>query len=63
MDKNGFKIKAVGEPIKSDEAGIAVRKDNPEFLAALDLNLSDMKADGTYNTIFKKWFGEEPSSK
>ncbi|WP_238357637.1 transporter substrate-binding domain-containing protein [Cohnella zeiphila] len=62
VDKNGFKIKAVGEAIKSDQAGIAVRKNNPEFLAALDQALTDMKADGTYNTIFKKWFGEEPAA-
>lgn len=60
VDKNGFKIKAVGDAIKSDQAGIAVRKNNPEFLAALDKALTDMKADGTYKTIFKKWFGEEP---
>lgn len=60
VDKNGYKIKAVGDAIKSDQAGIAIRKDNPEFLTALDQALTDMKADGTYNTIFKKWFGEEP---
>ncbi|KIL41832.1 cysteine ABC transporter substrate-binding protein [Gordoniibacillus kamchatkensis] len=60
VDKNGFKIKAVGQAIKADKAGVAVRKNNPEFLAALDKALTDMKADGTYNTIFKKWFGEEP---
>jgi L-cystine transport system substrate-binding protein len=60
IEKNGFKIKAVGEPIKSDKAGIAVKKGNPQFLAALDKALTDIKADGTYNTIFKKWFGEEP---
>ncbi|WP_336786408.1 substrate-binding periplasmic protein [Paenibacillus sp. MMO-177] len=60
VDKNGFKIKAVGDAIKSDQAGIAVRKNNPEFLAALDKALTDMKADGTYKAIFKKWFGEEP---
>jgi L-cystine transport system substrate-binding protein len=60
VDKNGFKIKAVGDAIKSDQAGIAVRKNNPEFLAALNKALADMKSDGTYNTIFKKWFGEEP---
>ncbi|TJY42028.1 transporter substrate-binding domain-containing protein [Cohnella pontilimi] len=60
VDKNGFKIKAVGEPIKADRAGIAVKKNNPQFLAALDQALTDIKADGTYNTIFKKWFGEEP---
>lgn len=63
VDKNGFKIKAVGEAIKADKAGIAVRKDNPEFRDALDKALKDMKTDGTYNTIFKKWFGEEPATK
>ncbi|RED63206.1 substrate-binding periplasmic protein [Cohnella lupini] len=63
VDKNGFKIKAVGEAIKSDQAGVAVRKNNPEFLAALDQALTDMKADKTYDTIFKKWFGEAPAAK
>ncbi|WP_219834622.1 ABC transporter substrate-binding protein [Paenibacillus sp. R14(2021)] len=63
VDKNGFKIKAVGEAIKSDQAGIAVHKNNPEFITALDKALADMKSDGTYNTIFKKWFGEEPAAK
>lgn len=62
VEKNGFKIKAVGEPIKSDKAGVAVRKDNPEFRDAIDQALTDLKADGTYNTIFKKWFGEEPAA-
>nr|WP_110821698.1 transporter substrate-binding domain-containing protein [Paenibacillus illinoisensis] len=61
IDSNGFKIKAVGEPIKSDQAGIAVRKNNPELVAALNDALQGMKDDGTYNTIFKKWFGEEPA--
>ncbi len=61
VDENGFKIKAVGEPIKSDEAGIALRKDNAELQEAMNKALTDMKADGTYDTIFKKWFGEAPS--
>ena len=62
VDKNGFKIKAVGEAIKADKAGIAVRKDNPELLAAINDALAKIKADGTYNAIFKKWFGEEPAA-
>lgn len=61
VDANGFKIKAAGEAIKSDQAGIAVRKDNPELVAALNDALKGMKDDGTYNNIFKKWFGEEPA--
>lgn len=61
VDKNNLKIKAVGDAIKADFAGMAMRKENPEFLAAVDKALEDMKADGTYKTIFMKWFGVEPN--
>lgn len=60
VEENGFKIKAVGDAIKSDQAGIAIRKNNPELLESLNKALQDMKDDGTYNTIFEKWFGEQP---
>lgn len=61
IEKNNLKVKAVGEPIKEDFAGMAICKENPEFLAALDKALEDMKADGTYKNIFMKWFGVEPN--
>jgi cystine transport system substrate-binding protein len=60
VEANGFKIKAVGEPIKSDKAGIAVRKGNESLVKEFDKQLADMKADGTYKKIYVKWFGEEP---
>ncbi len=60
VEKNGFKIKAVGEPVKSDEAGIAIRKGNESLLKELNKHLADMKEDGTYKKLFVKWFGEEP---
>lgn len=60
VEKNGYKIKAVGEPIKSDKAGIATRKGNEEFIAEINKVLSEMKEDGTYKEIFVKWFEEEP---
>lgn len=62
VEENGFKIKAVGDAIKSDQAGIAIRKDNSDLLKALNKALTDMKADGTYETIFVKWFGEKPAA-
>ncbi|WP_390620592.1 substrate-binding periplasmic protein [Oceanobacillus picturae] len=62
VEQNGFKIKAVGEPIKSDQAGIATRKGNEELIAELNRILAEMKEDGTYNEIFVKWFGEEPQA-
>ena len=60
VEKQGFKIKAVGEPIKSDKAGIATRKGNEELVLELNRILSEMKKDGTLAEIHKKWFGEEP---
>ncbi|MFD1173974.1 substrate-binding periplasmic protein [Oceanobacillus picturae] len=62
VEQNGFKIKAVGEPIKSDQAGIATRKGNEELIEELNSILAEMKEDGTYNEIFVKWFGEEPQA-
>ena len=38
VEKQGFKIKAVGDPIKSDKAGIATRKGNEEFIARVEPN-------------------------
>lgn len=61
VDKNNLKVKAVGEPIKEDLAGMAIRKGNPELLNAVNKALADMKADGTYKKIFVKWFGVEPN--
>ncbi|WP_458413785.1 substrate-binding periplasmic protein [Schinkia sp. CFF1] len=60
VEEQGFKIKAVGDAIKSDQAGIATRKGNPELISELNRILAEMKQDGTYKEIFVKWFGEEP---
>ncbi len=60
VDKNNFKIKAVGNPIKEDFAAIAINKGNTEFLQEIDKALEQMKDDGTYSEIFVKWFGVEP---
>jgi len=62
VESSGFKIKAVGEPIKSDQAGIATRKGNEEFISEVNRILGEMKEDGTYNEIFVKWFDEEPQA-
>ena len=38
-------------------AGIAIRKGNPELLAAMQEALDAMQADGTYLAIAEKWVG------
>jgi polar amino acid transport system substrate-binding protein len=40
--------------------GFAVSKDNPELLAAMNLALKDVMSSGEYETIFKKWFPNNP---
>lgn len=61
VEKNHFNVKAVGEPIKEDFAGIAIRKNNPELLDAINKALADMKTDGTFKEIFQKWFKVDPN--
>lgn len=61
VDKNNLKIKAVGEPIKEDVAGVAIKKGQPELLEAINKAFDEMKKDGTYAAIHKKWFDVEPT--
>lgn len=60
MEANGYQIKAVGDAIKSDNAGVAVKKGETEFVEAINGALDEMKEDGTYAEIYEKWFGEAP---
>lgn len=39
--------------------GIAIRKNNPELVAAIQGALDNMLADGTYEAISKKWIGAD----
>jgi cystine transport system substrate-binding protein len=66
----GYLIKSKSLPIRissdglvsRDVIGMAVRKNNPDFVTAVNKALDDMKADGTYRTVFLKWFGIEPAA-
>jgi ABC-type amino acid transport substrate-binding protein len=39
-----------------EQYGFAVSKDNPELSAAVNQALVDLKADGTFDTLYGKWF-------
>ncbi|HEY6145081.1 MAG TPA: amino acid ABC transporter substrate-binding protein [Solirubrobacterales bacterium] len=54
-------VKIVAEQEDSAASGIIVRKGDPEFVAALDKALEEIKADGTYQTIADKYFGQDVS--
>ena len=64
MKEGGDKdLKIVGDAKKAD-AGIAmaVSKDKPELLEKVNKALADLKADGTYAKLYKKWFGVDPKA-
>jgi polar amino acid transport system substrate-binding protein len=52
---------AVVQVIETKEQyGIAVGKDKPDLRVAIDAKLTEMMNDGTYATIYEKWFGTQP---
>jgi polar amino acid transport system substrate-binding protein len=53
--KKREKLKFVGEPFGEGLYAIAVRKNSPELLAAVDAALGDMVRDGSLKAILDKW--------
>ena len=41
-------------------SAMGISKDKPELSKQVNEALKEIKADGTYAKIYKKWFGEEP---
>jgi glutamine transport system substrate-binding protein len=53
------KVKVVGAQMMAHEYGIGFPKGSP-LVPKVNAALVKIKADGRYNTIYKKWFGTEP---
>ena len=56
VEKTGGRLAVAGEPFSRQEAGIALRKGNPQLLAAIDQALAKLSADGTLKQLSEKWF-------
>lgn len=54
-------VKVVAEKENADASGIIVRKGDDELVAALNKALAEIKADGTYDKISQKYFGQDVS--
>ncbi|VAW21495.1 Glutamine ABC transporter, substrate-binding protein GlnH [hydrothermal vent metagenome] len=54
-------VKAVGEQMQAHEYGIGFPKGS-ELVAPVNEALANMRADGRYDAIFSKWFGDSPSN-
>lgn len=54
------KVKTVGQVFQADDQyGIAVKKGNAKILTLINDGLDKIKANGEYDKIYKKWFGEQ----
>lgn len=49
--------KIVGKTLTSEDYGIATAKKNAALAKELDKALEALQKDGTYDTLYKKWFG------
>lgn len=57
-------LQTVGPALTYDECAIAVNSGQPRFLAALNEALTQVKADGRFDRIYRQWFGDlEPMVK
>lgn len=58
-NNKGSKLKTIDDASFAKEYyGIAVKKGNKELLAKLNKALAEIKADGSYDKIHKKYFGQ-----
>jgi polar amino acid transport system substrate-binding protein len=59
----GAKFKTVSDKsFAPEQYGFAVKKGNTELLEKLNKGLADIKADGTYDKIYAKYFGAAPAA-
>jgi glutamine transport system substrate-binding protein len=57
--KGKDQVKMVGEVFAADsQYGIGVKKGNAAVLAKINEGLATLKANGEYDKIYKKWFGD-----
>lgn len=56
VKKTGGRLAVAGEPFSRQEAGIALRKGNPELLAALNKAIATLRENGTLERLSEKWF-------
>ncbi len=60
IKKGSLPIQVTSGLLEQDRIGMAIKKDNPDFLQKVNEVLAAMKTDGTYDTIYMKWFGMKP---
>ena len=51
-------VKLVGELLSTEDYGIMVNKGNKKLLEQINKAMDELKKNGEYDKIYKKWFGE-----
>ena len=55
INKQPGKVKTVGKKLNAETYGIAVKKGNKELLDKINTGLKNIKKNGTFNKLLKKW--------
>lgn len=58
LAKENSDLKAVGKPFRPRPYGIAVRKGDTEFIGWVNAELKKMRADGSYDRLWRKYFAD-----
>ncbi|MBR5228227.1 MAG: basic amino acid ABC transporter substrate-binding protein [Firmicutes bacterium] len=59
IEKQPDAIKIVGEVMNAEAYAIAVQKGNTELLEKINTGMANIQANGKFDEIYDKWFGEE----
>ena len=63
IKKNPRQSESGAEVSTGEKHGVEIKKDGkPELLKPVNDVITAAKADGTYDTIYQKWFGTKPAS-
>ncbi|MEL6476427.1 MAG: transporter substrate-binding domain-containing protein [Pseudomonadota bacterium] len=59
VEQSNGELAMIGAVPLGGGVGMGVRESDGELKAKMDAAIASMKADGTLNTMIKKWFGED----
>jgi polar amino acid transport system substrate-binding protein len=63
VEESNGELMFVGDPVPlGGGVGMGLRESDTELRDKFDAVITEMKADGTLNTMLKKWFGEETTT-
>lgn len=62
IKQNNLPLKIASGLVNKDIIGMAIKKENQDFLNIVNKTLGEIKKDGTYEQLFMKWFGVKPTA-